>query len=56
MTQAFYVVDELTGERSYVAVVFVAKTKPYLRAYDSDEIFNDELLMLRTCDDDCELI
>ncbi|MGV7211618.1 DUF3892 domain-containing protein [Oxalobacteraceae bacterium A2-2] len=56
MTQAFYVADEVTGERFYVAVVIEAKTEPYLRAPNQDELFNDELLMLRACGDDCELI
>ncbi len=45
---SFYVMDDITGKRSYVGVVKVSGRNPFLRTH-SDGVWNDNLLSLVQC-------
>lgn len=53
--EAFYTVDRTTGKKMYIGVVREAGKNPYLRTH-ADGKWNDNLLALDECTDDCKLV
>lgn len=53
--EKFYTVDRMSGQKAYIGVVRESGKLPYLRTY-ADGKWNDNLLSLNECGDDCKIL
>ncbi|MFZ2256312.1 MAG: DUF3892 domain-containing protein [Patescibacteria group bacterium] len=53
--EKFYTIDKTSGQKAYIGVVRENGKVPYLRTY-ADGKWNDNLLALAECGNDCKII
>ena len=53
--EAFYVVNQVTGQRDFLTVVRELGMRPYLRAFAEGQL-NDRLLILPSCQKRCRAL